>query len=63
MKTLTGDQRGTESPHDAGNIRTYDFYTGDALKAAQNSIIVKCSTLYDHVPAQLRGVGELDDLK
>ena len=53
MEALARDQRGTESAHDAGNIRANYFHTGDALKASEHGIVVKGTALYDNVFTQL----------
>ncbi len=57
------DQGSTKSTHDSGNIRTGGMYACDFLKAAQNGIIVECTTLYNDILSKVFGIGELDNLK
>ena len=63
LVTLSGDQCGTESTHDAGNIRTDTFDTRNFLKTAQYGIVVKRTALYDDIFPELACIGKLDYLK
>ncbi len=60
---LPCDQSGTEGTHDTGDIRADASQSADLLKTAENRVVVEGTALYDHVFAELGGVGNLDNLK
>ena len=62
LMALAGDQCGTESTHDSGNIRTDGFAVCNLFKASQNCIIVEGTTLYNDVFAQFGSIRNLDNL-
>ena len=49
----TCDQRGTESTHDSGNVRTDDLNPGDLLKSAQYGFIIEGTALNNDVGPEL----------
>ena len=63
FKMCIRDRCGTESTHDAGNIRTDTFDTRNFLKTAQYGIVVKRTALYDDIFPELACIGKLDYLK
>ena len=50
---LSCDQGRTERTHDTGDIRADGLAAGDLLKAAENSVVVEGTALYDDVLSQL----------
>ena len=63
IRPFSGNQRGAESAHNAGNIRTDCMAAGDSLEGTKNSVIIKCSALYDDLIAQLFRICQLDNLQ
>ena len=61
--TVTGDQCGTESTHDTGDIRTDRLTAGNGLKASQYSVVVEGTTLNNNVLTKFCRVRQLDYLK
>ena len=59
---FTGNQCGTESTHDTGNIRADCFTAGNLFEASKNRIIVEGTTLYNDVFAKFGSIGNLDNL-
>ena len=59
---FSGDKRGAERSHDAGDIRTDGVAVRDLLKAPENRVVIEGSALYHDMPAKLGGVGNLDHL-
>ena len=57
-----GDQRGAEGAHDPGDVRADDLNPGDLFKRPEHGPVIEGAALHDDVGAELRGVGELDDL-
>ena len=53
VETFACDECRTERTHDTCNIGAHDLYAGNALEAAQYGIVIKCTTLYDHVFSKL----------
>jgi len=61
--TFAGNQCGTESTHDSGNVRTGCVDTGNFFKTAQNGVIVESTTLNNNIFSQIFGIGQFDHLK
>ena len=62
LMAFAGNQCGTESTHDSGNIRTDGFAACNLFEASQNCIIVEGTTLYNDVLAKFGSVRNLDNL-
>ena len=62
LMALAGNQCGTESTHDSGNIRTDGFAACNLFEASKNCIIVEGTTLYNDVLAKFGSVRNLDNL-
>ena len=61
--TFSGDQSGTERTHDTCNIRSGCLAAGNLFKAAQNSIIIESTTLYNDIFSEFARIRKLDNLK
>ena len=62
LVAVSGDQRGSECPHDAGDIRTNGLAVRNPLEAAQHGIVVEGSSLNNDMSAKLFRIGNLDNL-
>ena len=51
--TLSCDEGSAECAHDSGNIRANRLTACNSFKAAQNSVVVKRTALYDDMAAEL----------
>ena len=60
---VTGDQGGSESSHDTGDIGTDSLAVRNFFKASQHGIIIKSAALNNDPVPQLRGIRYLDYLK
>ena len=59
---FAGNQRGTESTHDSGDIRADGFAAGNLFEASKNRIIVEGTTLYNDVFTKFGSIRNLDNL-
>ena len=50
---LSGDQSGTESTHDTGDVGTDGLTVSNFFKAAQNGIVIECTALYHDIFTKL----------
>ena len=62
LMAFAGNQCGTESTHDSGNIRTDSFAAGNLFETSQNCIIVEGTTLYNDVSAKFGSIRNLNNL-
>ena len=63
MITFLGDQGGSESSHDTGNVGTDRFTVGNLFKASQDCVIVEGSALYNDLFTKLGCIRYLDNLE
>ena len=62
LMAFAGNQRGTESTHDSGDIRADGFAVGNLFEASKNRIIVEGTTLYNDVFTKFGSIRNLDNL-
>ncbi len=62
LAAVPGDQCGAEGTHDTCDIRAHSLAVRDALKAAENAVIIEGSALHNDVFSEFFGIGDLDDL-
>ena len=63
LVTLSGDQSRAKRAHDTCDIRTYRFAAGNLLKATEDSVIIKSTSLYNHMVSKVSSIGNLNDLE
>ena len=61
--TFSGDQSGTESAHDPGNVGTHSLTVCDLFEGTQHGIVIERTALHHDVFSQLGSIGHLDYLK
>ena len=61
--TFSGDQRGAKGTHNTGDIRTDRLAVGNLFKAAEHSVVVESTALYNNVFTEFRGIGYFNDFE
>ena len=57
---ISGNECGTKRTHDTGDIRTYGFAAGNALKASQYRIVIESTTLNNDFFTKIFWIRQLD---